>query len=128
MLFHGPRFWPQWIKRLSKLATKELGSMGTPEELMANIGALFPNTAWSKSEVSVLKSMPGMRDAKMDPDAPVWFGGPGPEFQLSPDVDGKVKSMQVSRIEPRELRLLCRRLGFVYLDLQADSLLGMLFR
>lgn len=129
MLFHKPGPWPQWVKRLALFSAGEFGPMGSPEELMGRISSLFPDLAWRKLENAKLKAaMRLVKGGGVDPDAAVWFGGAAPEFQLSADVDGQVKSVQVSRAHPREVRLLCRKLGLVYLDLQAEGLLGMLFR
>ena len=129
LMFHRAGPWPQWVKRIAVIASGEMGSMGTPEELMGRVGGLFPQVTWRKMQRAEMKAMLGaIKGAKVDPDAPVWFGGGGPEFQLSADVDGQVKSMTVSRAEPKEIRLLCRRLGLVYMDLQAEGILGMLFR
>jgi hypothetical protein len=129
LMFHRPGPWPQWVKRLQVFFTGDLGSLGTPEELMRRIDELFPQTRWRKMDRSQMRVvMPGQKRSGFDPEAPVWFGGSGPEFQLVADVDGKVKSLSVSRAERREIRLLCRKLGLVYLDLQAEGLVGMLFR
>jgi hypothetical protein len=129
MMFHGPGPWPQWIKRIALFKKGAFGAMGTPEELMGRIGELFPSISWNKHEDAGTRAVFAvLKGGAVDPNAPVWFGGSAPEFQLSADIDGQVKSMQVSRAEPREIRLLCKRLGLVYLDLQSDGLFGMLFR
>jgi len=97
--------------------------------LQKRINELFPATRWEKNDRADLKALLSqIKGGGVDPNAPVWFGGMAPTFQLSADVDGNVKSMTVSRVERSEIRLLCRRLGLIYLDLQADGLLGMLFR
>jgi len=129
MMMRSPGIWPQWIKRISLFFSKNSsGSMGTPSELMEQISALFPSVRWEKVERAEIRSMLGrIKGAQVDPNAPVWFGRGGPEFQLSADTDGHVKSMTVSRAEPHEVHTLHRRLGLVYLDLQADGVLGMLF-
>jgi hypothetical protein len=129
LMFHRPGFLPQWIKRLQAVTSRKMGSLGTPEELMKRINELFPATRWEKNDRADLKALLSqIKGGGVDPNAPVWFGGMAPTFQLSADVDGNVKSMTVSRVERSEIRLLCRRLGLIYLDLQADGLLGMLFR
>jgi len=97
--------------------------------LQKRINELFPATRWEKNDRADLKALLSqIKGGGVDPNAPVWFGGMAPTFQLSADVDGNVKSMTISRVERSEIRLLCRRLGLIYLDLQADGLLGMLFR
>lgn len=102
--------------------------MGTPEELMKRISAIFPKTRWQQSDLSGQRAIQMIAaQGLMDPNAPNWSGLGGPEFSLAADVDGQVKHLQASHIERREVRLLERRLGMVSLDLQRDSVLGMLF-
>ena len=116
------------MKRLRMVRSGSLKSMGTPDQLMGEISALFPQLTWSQTDHSKLQKLFRVRKGSgVDPDAPVWFGLGGPEFQLSADVDGNVKTLVVSRAEPGEVRLLRRRLGLVVVDLQADGLMNMLF-
>jgi len=129
LMFHAPGLRPQWVKRIGMFTSGQMGSLGTPEELMEKISELFPKTRWHKMPRGKDRRVPVLvNGGGIDPNAPTWFGEGGPEFQLSADVDGRVKSMMVSRAERREVRLLCRRLGLAYVDLQADGLFGMLFR
>lgn len=128
MMFHSPGLLPQWMKRLRMVRSGAMRSMGTPAHLMAEISALFPQVTWSQTDHSKLEKLFRVRRGSgVDPDAPVWSGRGGPEFQLSADVDGHVKTLVMSRAGPREVRLLRRRLALVVLDLQADGLLDMLF-
>ncbi|NJO12264.1 MAG: hypothetical protein HC872_00985 [Gammaproteobacteria bacterium] len=96
---------------------------------MGRISELFPATRWPKIPAGKHKGFaPIEGGGGIDPNAPTWFGKGEPEFQLSADIDGNFKNMMVSRAERHEIRLRCRRLGLVCLDIQANSLLGMLFR
>lgn len=129
LMFHRPPWHPRWLARVKMFTSRDgWRGMGTPEELMKRISAIFPGTSWRKTDLSGVRALQMVAiKGSIDPNAPSWSGLGGPEFSWSADVDGQVKHMQASRIEPREVRLLERRLGMVSLDLQRDGFLGMIF-
>jgi hypothetical protein len=56
-----------------------------------------------------------------------WFSHGPPELQVFSGSDGCVRQLFAGRIEPREIRLIERRLRVVSINMQADGFLGMLF-
>jgi hypothetical protein len=76
--------------------------IGTPQQLMARISALFPAVAWEPPRG----------------DVEAWFGVNGPEFLLSPDADGNVSALKAAYIERAEVRALAAALELVAFDPQ----------
>jgi hypothetical protein len=82
--------------------------IGTPEQLMERISAMFPAVTWEPPHGDV--------DA--------WFGANGPEFLFSPDPDGFVSTVKAAYIEPDQVRALAAALDLVTFDPQKGCFVG----
>jgi hypothetical protein len=91
------------------------GVISSEEPLKSSISRLFPSVRW---EQSVIKGPDGSTRIS-------WFGRPGPpEFWFSPEPDGHVRLLSMSRCERFEVELVAKALGLVAFDEQTMEVFG----
>jgi hypothetical protein len=128
LLFHRGRLQPRWWARMRAVYSGGFEALGTPQELMQRLDRLFPQLRWEQSPARRQALRVAAAAGVIAPDAPSWFGRGGPEFLISPDAQGQVRTFSASRIEPAELRRVEKELRLVSMCLAADGLWQMFFR
>jgi len=94
------------------------GVIAREEALKASITNLFPSVRWEQLAINTPE---GGTHAS-------WFGRPAqpgpPEFHFSPEPDGQVRLLSMSRCERSEVELVARTLGLVAFDEQTMEVFG----
>jgi hypothetical protein len=104
-LFEAPGPGP-----MSSWPADTLAVLGTAEEIQRRLAEIYPQATWKASGEG-------------------WFGQAEPppansiEFQLTPDDDGRFRSLTVRRVTREQVADLCRALALVAVDAQTCELI-----